>query len=162
MVNAAQKEIEENPGKASPELLSDFQTLLDIADKIETVVITRMEQGQEIDLETLAVTVEKTVKKGMVAALSPASLDKLKGGVLYSMQIDDSITEEQAKVFIREGNLDTKERAIAIEYLKRIKNIKKLLKSPLSINSSGFLELEYFFTYLFYQDITKFRRLYPG
>ena len=126
MVNAAQKEIEENPGKASPELLSDFQVLLDITSKIETVVNTRMEQGQEIDLETIAVTVEKTVKKGMMAALSPASLDKLKGGVLYSMQIDDSITEEQAKVFIKEGNLDTKERAIAIEYLKRIKNINEV------------------------------------
>ena len=126
LVTAAQKEIEESPGKASPELLNDFETLLDIASKIETVVNTRMEQGVEIDLETLAVTVEKTIKKGMLERLSPASLDKLKGGVLYSMQIDDTITEEQAKVFIKEGNLDTKERAIAIEYLKRIKNINEV------------------------------------
>ena len=126
MIEAASLDIAANPDKSSPELLNEFQILLDIQGKIQADVAKKQEQGAGINMDDLAIEIETTVKKGMIAALSPESRAKLKGGVLYSMQTDDIVTEEQAKTFINEFSPSKEERAIAISYLKRLKSMKEV------------------------------------
>jgi len=126
MIEAAQKEIEDTPENVSPEALTDYQMLMDIQSKVSNNIAERQELGEEIDLGQLAIDIENSVKTGMMQNLSEESRAKLKGGVLYSMQIDDSVTEEQANVFIEEGNLNEVERKIAVEYVNRIKGIQEV------------------------------------
>jgi hypothetical protein len=126
MIGVAAKEIEDGTTVPSKELLTDFAMLQDIQQKVGESINARLELGEELDMDQLAIEVEATVKKGVLAGLTPEKLAKLKGGVLYSMQVDDSITEEQAKVFIREGGLTIAERTVAVEYIKRIKSISEV------------------------------------
>jgi len=132
MVDAATIHMEENPGTVSEALLNDFKKLQDIQTKVIDDVNVRQELGENIDQQQLAIDIEEIVKKGMVAALSPESREKLKGGVLYSMKTDDIVTEEQAKAFINEFKPQGAEREVATNYLKRLKSMKEVGSDVLS------------------------------
>ena len=139
LITEALADIEANPDKTSPELLADFQKLVDIEVAITDNLTKRQETGAGLNEDDIALEIEKNLKKGIVAALSPESREKLKGSILYSMKTSDTITEEQATVLLEEGEVSQEERSIVTEYIKRVKDMQEVSSNVMDGENGVFI-----------------------